>query len=187
MHLNSCIYILILMAAVVVQASAENDELACSLITKAEAEKLLGPVIDEPKNGVETVSCAGYCPMRGENSSACDFVTSANVPPDKKKSLRLEVDLPPFPEPSWPKHAYKYFSQTDERATVQDVRWSDGTAVWYFRPDQSHGLLDVFISHRVWLEVIEDGVADGDVALGNAKLVASRALARFDAQTKRAP
>jgi hypothetical protein len=166
MRLASLFACLVLLAPA---AAAARGTTACDFLSKSDIESVTGkPVVSVTPRPLTI--CAGLC--ESTNGTQCQFKDRDS------NSISLDLYWPPYTLGDWVA-TYRAIDRSDKHAQTADVDDLGVPALWSYRRDRAYGLLRVIDDNRVHFAIREQGQNKGDVALNNARALASLVQAKL--------
>jgi hypothetical protein len=142
---------------------------ACDFLSKSDIENVTGkPVVSVTPRPLTV--CAGLC--ESTNGTQCQFKDRDS------NSISLDVYWPPYTLGDWVA-TYRDIDRSDKHAQTADINDLGVPALWSYRRDRAYGLLRVIDDDRVHFAIREQGQNKGEVALNNARALASLVQARL--------
>ncbi|HUO88400.1 MAG TPA: hypothetical protein VMU08_04425 [Rhizomicrobium sp.] len=165
-HLLAC---LCLLAPGIAEA---RGTAACDFLSKSDVENVTGkPVISVRQQPLNI--CAGLC--ESTNGTQCQFKDR------NSNSLALDLYWPPYALGDWVA-TYRKIDRSDRHAQTADISDLGAPALWSYRRDRAYGVLRIIDGDRVHFAIRLQGENKGDVALANARALATLVLARLRAK-----
>jgi hypothetical protein len=162
-HLLACVALL---APGVAEARGST---ACDYLSKSDIEGVTGKPVVSVQPRPLTV-CTGPC--ESTNGTQCQFKDRAS------NSISLDLYWPPYTLGDWVA-TYRAIDRSDKHAQTADINDLGAPALWSYRRDRGYSMLRVIDGDRVHFAIRQQGENKGDVALNNARALASLVLTRL--------